>query len=147
MGPLRASIKDGAFTAAIATDDGVADAARIIESHRKKPTFVPPGPAFDAKTRAEANRLVVIPNARSNPVPKGIISRMIQAKSDAGLYVVKWQNQGQATQWVQSMEFAAKNKFTGVRSSAKEAGTPVSFDKGYGDEYIADVLTVWKRAS
>ncbi len=103
----------GASWAATA-EEGVARAKAQVEAHRGSPKFVAPGPAFDIKACAAGKKMLSIPNNSTNPFLKGIIDRMIRAKDDTGLEVVEWQNQGQPSQWVQGMEFAAKNKFTAI---------------------------------
>ncbi len=110
---LTATLVCGAAWAAT-PEEGVARAKAQVEAHRASPKFVPPGEPFDIKACTAGKKMLSIPNNSTNPFLKGIIDRMIRAKADSGLEVQEWQNQGQPNQWVQGMEFAAKNKFNGI---------------------------------
>jgi ribose transport system substrate-binding protein len=94
-----------------AAADGLAHAKAVIDSHRSKPVFVAPGAPFDAKRCAAGKKMLSIPNTSGNPFLKGIIEREITAGKELGLTVQEWQNQGQPSQWIQGMDYAASNGF------------------------------------
>ncbi len=94
-----------------AAADGIAYAKAQIDKYRAKPVFVPPGAPFDAKKCAAGKKMLSIPNTSANPFLKGIIEREIAAGKEIGLHVQEWQNQGQPSQWIQGVDYAAANGF------------------------------------
>jgi len=94
-----------------AAADGIARAKAAIDAHRGKPKFTAPGAPFDAKKCAAGKKMLSIPNMSANPFLKGIIEREIAAGREIGLTVQEWQNQGQPSQWIQGMEYAASSGF------------------------------------
>ena len=94
-----------------AAADGLAHARQAIDAHRSKPMFVAPGAAFDARKCAAGKKVLSIPNTSGNPFLKGIIDRETAAGREIGLTVQEWQNQGQPSQWIQGMDYAAQNGF------------------------------------
>jgi ribose transport system substrate-binding protein len=102
--PLSAARADAAA-------DGIAYAKAQIDKHRSKPVFVAPGAPFDARKCAAGKKMLSIPNTSANPFLKGIIDREIVAGKEIGLHVQEWQNQGQPSQWIQGVDYAASNGF------------------------------------
>ncbi len=95
-----------------AVNDGVARATAVIDTYRKLPLFVPPGPPFDIQAVARGKTMLSIPNTSANQFLKGIITREIAVGKEIGLKVSEWQNQGQPSQWVQGIDYAVANKFS-----------------------------------
>ena len=77
-----------------------------LDRYKKVPTFVAPGPAFDAKAKAGGKTLFVIPASSSVPFVSTISDNMKRIGSLAGVKVTVWDNQGQPSQWVQGMNAA-----------------------------------------
>jgi ribose transport system substrate-binding protein len=103
--------QDAAGGARAAPDvQGVQRAEAFLAPYRAKPSFTPPGEAFDARDCAKGKSMVSIPNNSSNPFLKGIIQRMTVAGGDLGLTVKEWQNQGQPADWAQGIDYAVRTK-------------------------------------
>src|SRR3954454_13111117 len=77
-----------------------------LDSHRKVPHFVAPGPAFDAKAKAGGKTIFVIPASSQIPFVSTIANHMKRLGALAGVKTTIWQNQGQPSQWVQGMDAA-----------------------------------------
>jgi ribose transport system substrate-binding protein len=137
-----------------AVGDGVARAKAVIDSYRKLPLFVPPGPSFDIVAVAKGKTMLSIPNTSANQFLKGIIAREIAVGKEIGLKVSEWQNQGQPSQWVQGMDYAIANKISAVdlisgvnpavvepqMSAAKAAGVKVFASHFYDPSQSPDAL-------
>src|SRR5262252_9590518 len=81
-----------------------------LEPFAKKPEFVAPGPAFDAKKCMAGKTIFSIPVSSANPFTKNIETSMSNVAKDVGFKIVEWQNQGQVSQWVQGMDQATNQK-------------------------------------
>jgi ribose transport system substrate-binding protein len=96
---------------AATAEEGLAHARQAVDGHRSKPAFVAPGAPFDARKCAAGKKMLSIPNTSGNPFLKGIIDRETADGKELGLTVQEWQNQGQPSQWIQGMDYAAQNGF------------------------------------
>lgn len=104
----------GAAVMPAAAAPDLAAAQAIIDEHSKIPTFVPPGPAFDAKACMAGKKILSVPTSSSIPFVDGIETSMANIAKEIGFEFQQWKNQGQPTQWVQGMEFAINNGFTAI---------------------------------
>ena len=102
-----------AHTANAATPD-IDGAKALIAAHSVLPTFVPPGPPFDAKKCMKGKKLLTMPVSSANPFTKNIALAEIAVGKELGFEVKEWENQAQPTQWVQGMEFAINNHYDAV---------------------------------
>ena len=102
-----------AHTANAATPD-IDGAKALIAAHSVLPTFVPPGPPFDAKKCMKGKKLLTMPVSSANPFTKNIALAEIAVVKELGFEVKEWENQAQPTQWVQGMEFAINNHYDAV---------------------------------
>jgi ribose transport system substrate-binding protein len=75
-----------------------------------KPSFVAPGPAFDAKACMAGKSIFSIPVSSANPFTANIEKAMAAAASKVGFKFTTWENQGQSSQWVQGMNAAMNEK-------------------------------------
>jgi ribose transport system substrate-binding protein len=97
---------------AVATVTAVAVAADTdgakanLDKHRQVPTFVAPGPAFDAKDVAGGKKIFIIPASSQIPFVSTISNHIKRIAGLAGVKTTIWQNQGQPSQWVQGMNAA-----------------------------------------
>lgn len=112
---------------------------KALEPFTKKPEFVAPGPAFDAKKCMAGKTIFSIPVSSANPFTKNIETAMSNVAKEVGFKFTEWQNQGQVSQWVQGMDQATNQKVdlidllagTDPRvlvpqvEAAKKAGIPV----------------------
>jgi ribose transport system substrate-binding protein len=101
-----------AFGASIvsAQAEGLDYFKKQLEPFTKKPEFVAPGPAFDAKKCMAGKTIFSIPVSSANPFTKNIETAMSNVAKSVGFRFVEWQNQGQVTQWVQGMDQATNQK-------------------------------------
>jgi ribose transport system substrate-binding protein len=76
----------------------------------KKPEFIPPGPAFDARKCMAGKSIFSIPVSSANPFTKNIETAMSNVAKSVGFHFTEWQNQGQVSQWVQGMDQATNQK-------------------------------------
>lgn len=80
------------------------DAAKaLLAEHRKAPTFVAPGPAFNAKQCMAGKKMTVIPLSSANPFNVAINNGMIAAAKEVGFPLSVVENQGQPPQWIQGL--------------------------------------------
>ena len=128
-----------ALTAAPALADGLDYFENRLEPFRTKPSFVAPGPAFDAKKCMEGKSILSIPVSSANPFTANIEKAMAAAAAKVGFKFTTWENQGQTSQWVQGMNAALNQKASLIDllagtdprvlvpqvKAAREAGIPV----------------------
>jgi ribose transport system substrate-binding protein len=100
------------------------------------PTFVPPGPPFDASA-ARGKTVFVIPETSEVPFLEAIDTSIVAAGKSVGVKVTVYPNQGESTQWVQGMNQAIAEKVGAIilgappeelqpqLEQAKAAGIPV----------------------
>jgi ribose transport system substrate-binding protein len=81
-----------------------------LEPYRGKPTFVPPGPAFDAANCMSGKTIFSIPQSSANPFTANIEKAMQGVAKKVGFKFTTWENQGQSSQWVQGMDTAVNQK-------------------------------------
>jgi ribose transport system substrate-binding protein len=81
-----------------------------IEPFTKKPVFVAPGPAFDARACMKGKTILSIPVSSANPFTANIEKAMAAAAKEVGFKFITWENQGQSSQWVQGMNAAVNQK-------------------------------------
>lgn len=85
-----------------------------LTKYKAVPTFVAPGPAFDAKARAGGKTLFIIPASSQVPFVSTIANHIKRITATAGVKVTIWQNQGQPSQWVQGMNAAIAQKANAI---------------------------------
>jgi ribose transport system substrate-binding protein len=100
--------------APLAAAQDLGAAAALVQEHKSLPTFVPPGPPFDARKVMAGKKLLTIPVSSANPFTKNIDLAMIAVAKQIGFEVVEWENQARPTQWVQGIEYAINNKFDAI---------------------------------
>ncbi len=101
----------GTTTTAAAAGGG---AKANLDDHRQVPTFVEPGPSFDAKAKAGGKTIFVIPASSQIPFVSTIANNMKRIGAMAGVNTTIWQNQGQPSQWVQGMNAAIAQKANAI---------------------------------
>lgn len=85
-----------------------------LNKHKAVPTFVAPGPAFDAKAEAGGKTIFIIPASSQVPFVSTIANHIKRISGTAGVKVTIWQNQGQPSQWVQGMNAAVAQKASAI---------------------------------
>lgn len=101
-----------AATAFPALAEGGVDAAKAdIAAYSGLPGFVAPGPAFDAKACMAGKKILTIPASSAIPFIKVIADHKDELAKLLGFEHAQWENQGNPTQWIQGMEYAANNGF------------------------------------
>lgn len=94
-----------------AAQDGVAQAKANIEAYTGIPEFVAAGEPFDAKACMAGKKIFTIPASSSIPFIKTISNHKTEIAKKLGFEHVEWENQGNPTQWIQGMDYAANNGF------------------------------------
>ncbi len=77
-----------------------------LKPFEQRPSFTPPGPAFDAKKCMAGKSIFSIPVSSANPFTANIEKAMAGAAAKVGFKFTVWENQGQSAQWVQGMNAA-----------------------------------------
>jgi ribose transport system substrate-binding protein len=93
---------------------GAADLAYAqaqVAKYQQLPTWVEPGPAFDAKTLMAGKSLLLVPASSAVPFVQTIADSMAKIAGEVGLKVHVWTNQGQPTQWAQGITYGIDQKF------------------------------------
>lgn len=90
---------------------GVGKAQANIDAYLDIPKFVAPGKTFDAKTCMEGQSILTIPASSAIPFIKTISDHKDELADALGFKHEQWENQGNPTQWIQGMEYAANNSF------------------------------------
>jgi ribose transport system substrate-binding protein len=111
---FAAAMAMGSAAAPVFADADLAAAQAVVNAHSARPTFVAPGPAFDAKKAIAGKKVLAIPVSSANPFTKNIIAAMIAVSKDLGYSVTEWENQARPTQWAQGMEYGINNKFDAI---------------------------------
>ena len=107
----------GVGAASAARQNALPDLAYVraqIDKYRAVPKFVPPGPAFNAKSAASGKKLFLIPASSQVPFVKTIADGVRAQAKRVGLAYTEWQNQGTPTQWVQGMQAAISQKASSI---------------------------------
>jgi ribose transport system substrate-binding protein len=147
-----------ALTAAVLTfgsarADGLSYFKAQLKPFTEKPSFVAPGPAFDAKACMAGKSIFSIPVSSANPFTANIEKAMGAAAAKVGFKFTVWENQGQSSQWVQGMNAAINQKASLIDllagtdprvlvpqvRAARAAGIPVVPSHYNGKEQSADV--------
>jgi ribose transport system substrate-binding protein len=95
-----------ALTSGTASADGLDYFEAQLKPFYEKPSFVAPGPAFDAKACMQGKSIFSIPVSSANPFTANIEKAMAAAAAKVGFKFTIWENQGQSSQWVQGMNAA-----------------------------------------
>lgn len=95
-----------ALTAPAHAQAGLDAAKALLAEHRKAPTFVAPGPAFNAKQCMAGKKMTVIHLSSANPFNVAISKGMTAAARDVGFPLTVVENQGQPPQWIQGISQA-----------------------------------------
>jgi len=95
---------------AFADDNVVAKAKETIAKYSMPPTFVAPGPAFDAKACMAGKTLSVVPLHSAVPFIQDILGGIRDAQKKVGFTLQEWENQGQPTQWAAGITNAINTK-------------------------------------
>ena len=103
-----------ATVTAVAVAAGPEGAKANLDKYKKVPTFVAPGPAFDAKDLAGGKKIFIIPASSQIPFVSTISNHMKRIAALAGVKTTIWQNQGQPSQWVQGMNAAIAQKANAI---------------------------------
>jgi len=107
-------------TASRAAD--IAGAKALLAKYSKQPKFVPPGPAFDAKSAMAGKKIMSIPISSQIPITQVLeASEAAQAKR-LGFTFTHWQNQGKSDQWVQGFNTAIAQKYDAIELIAIDPG-------------------------
>src|SRR3984893_3203922 len=126
-----------------------------LEPFRAKPSFVAPGPAFDAASCMKDKSILSIPQSSANPFTANIEKAMQGVAKKVGFKFTTWENQGQSSQWVQGMDTALNQKVSLIDllagtdprvlvpqvQAAKAANIPVVASHYSGVEQTATVKT------
>ncbi|MDQ0393985.1 sugar ABC transporter substrate-binding protein [Labrys monachus] len=111
---LAASIVAGSFGLIAGSSPVMADDLsyfeKQLEPYRAKPSFVAPGPSFDAPNCMKGKSILSIPVSSANPFTANIEKAMQAVAKDVGFKFTTWENQGQSSQWVQGMDTALNQK-------------------------------------
>lgn len=91
--------------------DGVANAEANIAAYSGIPEFVAPGVPFDAQACMADKSILTIPASSAIPFIKVIADHKDKLAEELGFKHAQWENQGNPTQWIQGMEYAANNGF------------------------------------
>jgi ribose transport system substrate-binding protein len=114
----------GALIAALAgpaAADGVADSKALIEKYSKLPSFVAPGPAFDAKACMKDKKIFAIPLTDDNPFEVAILGGMQNAAKIVGFDFHAWQTQLSPDQWTQGIQQGCRGALQSDRSRRRPA--------------------------
>ncbi len=91
--------------------EGVDKAKANIAAYSGIPEFVPAGEPFDAKACMAGKKIFTIPASSAIPFIKTISDHKSKLAAELGFDHMEWENQGNPTQWIQGMDFAANNGF------------------------------------
>ena len=84
----------------------LAAARAQIERFRAMPTFVAPGPSFDAVSRLRGKTIFEIPITSEVPFIAAVEGGMRQAAARVGAHLVTYPNQGNPSEWAQGIRTA-----------------------------------------
>ncbi len=125
----------------------VAGAAARLERYRALPTFVPPGPPFDAVGAMTGKTVYEIPITSEVPFITAVEEGMAQATATVGARLVVYPNQGEPSQWAQGISTAIAQQADAITlfaqnpellgpaiRQAEEAGIPVVVVRTTGED-------------
>ncbi len=96
---------------AFAQSGDLEKAKQLLADHMNPPTFVAPGPAFDARHCMAGKKIMVVPVSSANPFAQDIVNAMAAAARDVGFRLDEWNNQAKPEQWVQGIDAAVAQKY------------------------------------
>ena len=96
---------------AFAQDDAVATAKANIDAYSGIPEFTAPGEPFDARACMADKSILTVPASSAIPFIKTIADAKDALAEEIGFEHSQWENQGNPTQWIQGMDYAANNGF------------------------------------
>ncbi len=108
---LVAAVTVATATAGPATRADVSAARALIAKYQKEPTFVPPGPAFDASKLLAGKKVMIIPVTSQIPITQVITASMAKQAKRLGFKFTNWQNQGKADQWIAGINQAISQRY------------------------------------
>jgi ribose transport system substrate-binding protein len=82
-----------------------------IEKYSSLPDFIPPGPPFDARKCVQGKRIMSIPIASTIQFVKTIGDSVEDVAKQVGIEYVRWNNQGERSQWIDGINNAISRKF------------------------------------
>lgn len=91
--------------------DGTKAAADAIAKYSDLPEFVAPGDAFDPVNCMKGKSIFNIPASSAIPFIKTISDHEAEIAKKIGFKYMDWENQGNPTQWIAGIEYAANNGF------------------------------------
>ena len=94
----------------LASEAEVGAAQAVIDEYKRIPTFVPPGPPFDAAGAARGKTVFEIPITSEVPFITAVEEGMRQAAEAVGAKLVVYPNQGDPSQWAQGIRTAIAQK-------------------------------------
>jgi ribose transport system substrate-binding protein len=94
-----------------AAQEGIHKATANIAAYSAIPDFVPAGEPFHAKACMAGKKIFTIPASSAIPFIKTISDQKSKIAKDLGFEHMEWENQGNPTQWIQGMDYAANNGF------------------------------------
>lgn len=131
----------------LASEAEVGAAQAVIDEYKRIPTFVPPGPPFDAAGAARGKTVFEIPITSEVPFITAVEEGMRQAAEAVGAKLVVYPNQGDPSQWAQGIRTAIAQKADAITlfaqnpallgpqiEQAEQAGIPVIVVRTSGEE-------------
>ncbi|WP_353475109.1 substrate-binding domain-containing protein [Salipiger sp. H15] len=100
------SVAAGLLSAGLAQAEDLSYFEAQIAPYAGKPSFVAPGPSFDAKSCMADKKVFSIPQSSANPFTSNIEQAMAGVAEKVGFEFTTWENQGQVAQWAQGIETA-----------------------------------------
>lgn len=91
--------------------EGVDKAKANIAAYSGIPDFVAAGEPFDAKACMAGKKIFTIPASSAIPFIKTISDHKAKIAGMLGFEHMEWENQGNPTQWIQGMDYAANNGY------------------------------------
>jgi ribose transport system substrate-binding protein len=133
---------------------GVTAAAKVVAQYSSVPTFVPPGPAFDAKKLDAGKTLFSIPVDSQDQFVQILENDMAAVAKTVGIKFVDYSNDGDPASWTTGMEQAVSQhanlidllaginpeQLTPQMQAAKAAGIPVVASDAYSVGQTQDPL-------
>jgi len=89
----------------------IAVAQQIVAQYQRKPAFVAPGPAFDARKAMKGKKVMSIPIVSSIPITEVLEKTMATQAKRIGFTFTTWANQGQPSQWEQGISAAINQHY------------------------------------
>ncbi len=136
------------------TSSGIAAAAKVVAQYSKLPTFVPPGPAFNARKLDAGKTLFSIPVDSQDQFVQILENDMAAVAKTVGIKFVDYSNDGNPASWTTGMEQAVSEhanlidllaginpeQLTPQMQAAKAANIPVVASDAYSIGQASDPL-------